>query len=129
MIRVCTPQDKLFNYTEVEELYNSCKDKLRDGEFEDVIKRTDFYAFYIAQTSELLGCIYYYLRGRRRFVNVFAHRKHHLLNLECFKESLKWYKSNIYAEIIDNKCSSLGALRCGFKKIRNNLYVYRRKQK
>lgn len=128
MITVRTPQDKLFNYAEVEELYNSCRDKLRDDEFEKVVNRTDFFAFYITQTSELLGCIYYYVKGRRRYVNVFAHRKHHLINLECLKESLKWYKTNIYAEIVNNKCSALGALRCGFKKVKNNLYVYRRKK-
>ena len=126
MITVYTPQDPLFNYAEVEEMYNENKDKIGDGNFEDVIKRTQFYAFYITQTKELIGCAYYFKRGRRRFVNAFAGRKHHLLNLECFKESLKWFKSNIYAEI-NNKCSLLGALRCGFKKVKNNLYIYRRK--
>ena len=127
MITVYTPKDRLFNYAEVEEMYNENKELLRDGDFEDVIKRTDFFAFYISQTRELIGCAYYFKRGRRRFVNVFAGRKHHLLNLECLKESLKWFKSNIYAEIIDNKCSAIGALRCGFKKVKDNLYVYRRK--
>lgn len=126
MITVYTPQDTLFNYTEVEEMYNSCKDEIGDDSFEDVIARTKFYAFYIMQTRELLGCIYFFKRGRRTFVNAFAGRKHHLINLECFKESLSWLKCNIYAEV-KNKCSELCVRRCGFKKIKDNLFVYRRK--
>ena len=128
MITVYTPEDIYFNFSEINELYDECKEKLRDGDFIDVINNTDFYAFYITETRELIGCIYFYKRGRRRFVNAFAHRNHHLINLECLKESLKWYKSNIYAEVIDNKCSALCVLRCGFKKVSDNLYVYRRKR-
>lgn len=126
MITVYTPEDKLFNYAEVEELYNSCKNDIEDGDFSDVIKRTRFYAFYIMQTRELLGCIYFFKKGRRLFVNAFAGRKHHLLNLECLKEALSWFKCNVYA-YAQNKMSKLCVLRCGFKKLKDNLYVYRRK--
>lgn len=126
MIAVYTPEDKLFNYAEVEEMYNENKEQIGDDDFEDVIKRTKFYAFYILQTRELIGCIYFFKKGRRTFVNAFAGRKHHLLNLECFKESLSWLNCNIYADT-KNKCSRLCVLKCGFKKVKDNIYVYRRK--
>lgn len=125
MIYVRTPQDVLFNYAECEEMYNACKDKLRDREFKDVVKDTLFYAFYIKTTNELIGCAYYFLKGRKLMVNAFANRKHHLLNLECFKESLSWFKRNIYAEATE-PTSRLCVLRCGFERVKDNLFRYRR---
>lgn len=125
MIYVRTPQDVLFNYAECEELYNACKDKIQDGDFKDIVKNTFFYAFYITATNELIGCIYYFLKGRKLMVNAFASRKHHELNLECFKESLKWFKRNIYADAIQ-ATSRLCLLRCGFERVKGNLFRYRR---
>lgn len=126
MITVRTPEDKLFNYTECAELYDECKDKLRDDDFENVVKKSLFYAFYITSTNELIGCIYYYKRNGKTFVNAFANRNHHDINLECFKESLKWFDEDIYAEATE-KTSRLCVLRCGFKRIKDNLFIYRSK--
>lgn len=124
MLRVITPKDMTFNYTECEELYNEYKELIGDDDFKDVINRTRFYAFYISKTMELIGCIYYYEIGRKLFVNAFANRHHHELNLECLKESMRWFKRNIYAKT-NHKTAILCLLKCGFKK-ENNLYVHRR---
>lgn len=128
MIDVRTPDNELFNYTEAEELYNQCRADLKDDEFEKVIKRTQFYAFYIKKTAELIGCIYFFEKNRRLYVNAFANRGHHALNLECFKESLKWFKRNIYA-IGLYKTSRLCLLKCGFTRIKDNLFVLKRSNK
>lgn len=117
----------LFNYAECEELYNSVKDEVGDDEFGEIINRTKFYAFYIARTKELLGCIYFYEIGRKLFINGFANRFHHQLNLECLKESMKWFKRNIYAKS-KNKTAILCLLKCGFKRDKkdNNLFIRKR---
>ncbi len=125
MIVVRTPLDDLFNYTECEELYNQCKNEIQDDDFKDVIKRTFFYSFYEWNTGELIGCIYYFYKGKKLFVNAYASRGHHLLNLECFKKSLEWFKCNIYAEGL-HRTSRLCLLKCGFKRIKGNLFIYRR---
>ncbi len=115
----------LFNYTECEELYNQCKNEIQDDDFKDVIKRTFFYSFHIWPTGEVLGCIYYFYKGKKLYVNAFASRHHHLLNLECFKKSLEWFKCNIYAEGL-HRTSRLCLLKCGFKRVKGNLFIYRR---
>lgn len=127
MIIVRTPNDTLFNYTECEELYNKSKELIGDDEFEDVVKRTDFYSFIIWQNNELLGCIYYYKKNNKTYVNAFAERGHHEINLECLKESLNRRKEKvIYAET-KHRTASICLYRLGFKKIKDNLYEYRRK--
>jgi hypothetical protein len=128
MIIVRTPDGTLFNYTECEELYNKNRELVGDDSFDDVIKRTDFYSFIIWQNNELLGCIYYYKRDDgRTYVNAFAERGHHELNLECFKESLRRRKEKaIYAET-KHRTAAICLYRVGFKKIGENLYEYRRK--
>lgn len=128
MINVRIPQDQLFNYAECEELYNLHRKELKDNEFDEVINNSMFYAFHIALTGELIGCIYYYKKGKRTYVNAFANRGHHRLNLECFKKSLEWFTTNIYAEATE-KTSRMCVLRCGFERIKDNLFVYRRRKK
>lgn len=125
MITVRTLKDKFFDYKKVEKLYISCQNDLQDDDFKEVIERTLFYSFYITATNELIGCIYFHKKGKRLFVNAFARRKHHLLNLECFKESLKWFDCNIYAVGL-HKTSRLCLLKSGFKRIKNNLFFYKK---
>lgn len=122
MIHIYTPSDKLFNYAEIEELYNDCKELIGDDEFKDVIDRTLFFAFY--DETELIGCIYYYkLADSLMYVNAFAHRKHHELNLECFKYSLSWFDCDIYAKT-QHRTAKLCLLRTGFKEVKKGLYKY-----
>lgn len=125
MIIIRTPNDTLFNYGECEELYNKCRDDLEDDEFRDVVHRTAFYSFIDWATGELIGCIYFYHIDGNLYVNAFANRGHHELNLECFKKSLSWWDCDVYARAL-HKTSRLCVLRAGFKRIKDNLFVYRR---
>jgi hypothetical protein len=126
MIIVRTPNDELFNYTECEEMYELNKELVGDGEFSDIVKQTYFFSFYDLQTGSLIGCIYFYLKGSRMYVNAFAGRKTHKKNLECLKTALSWCKRNVYAKT-KHKTAKLCLLRCGFEEVSKNLYKYRRK--
>lgn len=125
MIIVRTPNDALFNYAECEELYEQNKHLIEDDSFEDIVKRTWFYSFYDLGENKLIGCIYFYLRGSRMYVNAFAGRKTHKKNLECLKTALSWFRRNIYAKT-KHKTAKLCLLRCGFEEVSKNLYKYRR---
>ena len=126
MIHIYTPTDKLFNYAEIEELYNEHKEAICDDDFKDVVNRTLFFAFY--DETELIGCIYYYkLADSLLYVNVFAHRGHHLLNVECFKYSLTWFDCDIYAKTKHRSVRIL-LLRLGFKEVKKGLYKYIRRK-
>jgi hypothetical protein len=125
LISCLTPRNSAFNYFQCKELYNKYKDLIGDDDFDDVINRTDFYAFCIDKTMELIGCIYFYIRDNKIFLNGFANRHHHELNVECLKESLRWFDEDIYVET-KQKTAKLCILKAGFKKIKNNLYIYRR---
>ena len=128
MIIVRTPNDNLFNYTECEELYNKNRELVGDDEFDDIIRRTDFYSFIIWQNNELIGCIYYYKPdGSRTYVNAFAERGHHKLNLECLKESLSHRTEDVIYAKTKHRTAALCLYRVGFKKIGDNLYENRRK--
>lgn len=127
MIIVRTPEDELFNYTECEELFNKNRDKVEDdgSTFSEVIKRTSFYSFYDIATGELIGCIYYFKKGKKLYVSAFSERGHHKKNLECFRTSLSWYRCNVYA-YCKEKTAILCLLRSGFEKISKNIYILRR---
>lgn len=125
MIEVRIPNQKDFSYKECKALYELNKENIQDCDFDNIIKNSLFFSFHIKKTGELLGCIYFYYRGRRLFVNVFSSRGHHLLNIECFKEALSWFNCDIYAEAL-HLTSRIGCLRCGFKRLKGNIFVYRR---
>lgn len=127
MFIVRTQNDVLFNYAECEELYNRhvCKLEEDRASFRDLLKRTCFYSFYDIPSGQLIGCIYYYKKGNRLYVSAFAERGHHKLNLECFKQSLEWWKGNIYAYCIERP-AILCLLRLGFEKKSKHIYVLRR---
>lgn len=128
LIVVRTPKNRLFNYTECEELFNENKEDLGTNEsFRQVLRNSDFYSFYDFRKSELLGCIYYYTLGKRLMVNAFATRGHHEVNLDCFRDSLKWYTCDVYAKAL-HRTSKMCLHRCGFKRLKGNLYKYRREK-
>lgn len=128
MIIVRTPKDVLFNYAECEELYNRNIDKLEEDKcnFRNLLKRTFFYSFYDIPTGKLIGCIYYFFKGKKLYVSAFAERGHHKLNLECFKTSLTWWTGNIYS-YCKEKTAILCLLRSGFEKKSKNIFILRRK--
>ena len=115
-----------FNYSEAKKLYDECKSKIEsEDDFNEVLKDTHFYSFFI--DGKFIGCIYLYLIDDKVFMNGFASRGHHLGNIEAIKKTIDSYNCDIYAKS-HQKPAILCLLRCGFKKIDNNLYKYERKK-
>ena len=124
MIKVFIPTDRKFNYDECKKLFDKYSLSINENqEFKDIVKNTFFYAFYC--DDKLIGCIYYYIKDNKLFVNAFADRHTHLLNIECFKKTFDWFNCDIYAQT-PYKTAILCLYRCGFKKIDDNLYKYER---
>ena len=125
MIEVFIPVQKEFYLfkKECENLYNSVQRQITDtNDFEFVINNTFFFLF--TNNRKLIGAIYFFTdKNGRLFLNGFSKRKMHKLNIECLKMSLKWFKGSIYAEA-QNRASALCLIRCGFKRIGNNLFRF-----
>ena len=127
MIKVFIPTDPLFKKfkQECKNLYEQVQDKITDtNSFDFIISNTFFYLF-TNQEEKLIGAIYFFLdKNNRLFLNGFAKPKFHLLNLQCLKLSLTWFSIDIYAEA-QNRASALCLIRVGFKRIKDNLFVYK----
>jgi len=111
---------------ECKNLYESLQDKITDpNTFDFICKNTFFYLF--ETEGSLIGGLYYFVKdGGKLFVNAFAKRKMHEICLECFNRSLKWFKGNVYAEA-QNRASALCLLKCGFRRVKDNLFVFETK--
>lgn len=123
MIIVKTPLDTDFNYSECKEMFEKYHNVLDLDDFDTVLKTTHFFSF--SKGKEFIGCIYFYEQDSKVYVTAFAGRGHHELNLECFKKSLEWYNCDIYAEKVQ-RTARYCILKCGFRKLKDDLYVYRR---
>lgn len=124
MIKVYIPRDKNFNYKQCKKLFKKNRKLLCDNrDFREIVNTTFFYSFF--DDEKHLGCIYYYYENDKLFVNVVAYRHTHLINIECFKLSLTWFNCDIYANCL-HRTSAIGALKCGFKRIKDNLFKYER---
>ena len=124
MVRVLIPKDKDFVKfkDECKILYESLQDKIcDDSSFDFITKNTFFYLF--EADGKLLGGIYYfYDENKKLFVNAFANRKTHELNMACLKLTTTWFNDDIYA-LAQNRMSAICLLRCGFKRIKDNLFI------
>ncbi len=124
MIRVFIPNDYGFNYKQCKKLYKKYRHLINDNqEFRDIVKNTFFYSFF--DDDKFVGCLYFYEKNNKLYVNGFSHRHMHKQNLECLKMSLNWFNCDIFAET-PHKTAVLCLLRCGFKKSSDNLYKYER---
>lgn len=124
MIEVLIPSNPNFNHDECKKLFEENQHLIEDYfDFDTVIKNTFFYSF--RKNDKHIGCIYFYEIDGNLYVNVVAYRKTHLINLECFKMSLSWWNCDIYART-HHKTAIYGILKCGFKKMGENLYKYER---
>lgn len=124
MITVLTPLDSEFELykSQIKEIYEKYQEKICDpNSFLFVIKNTLFYAFFLDGT--FIGAIYYFMENEKLFLNAFALPKNHLTNLKCLKMSTDWFTSPIYAEA-QNRASALCLLKCGFKRVKGNLFCY-----
>lgn len=124
MIKVFIPKDIDFNYKQCKKLYKKYQRQIGDNqEFRDIVKKTFFYSFF--DDEKHIGCIYYYMRGDKLFVNAFANRHTHEINIECLKKSFEWFNCDIYAET-KHKTAIYCLYKCGFKKVEDNIYKYER---
>ncbi|MBQ6516808.1 hypothetical protein IJI31_06475 [bacterium] len=124
MIRVLIPTDADFEYKKCKKMYKKYQRLVGDNqEFRDLVKNTFFYSFY--DDAQLLGCIYYYTKNDKLFVNAFANRHTHEKNLLCLKKTFEWFKCDIYAET-KHKTAIYCLYKCGFKKIDDCLYKLER---
>lgn len=124
MINVWIPaQNEFYKFRdECRELYENLQDKIGDNNsFDFISKNTFFYLF--ENDGILIGAIYYFKKDGNWFLNGFAKRKMHNLCLSCLKKSLTWFKGSIYAEA-QNRASALCLLRCGFRRVNSNLFVF-----
>ena len=124
MIRVLIPSDKEYAVYRpaCKSLYESVQDKIGDSNsFEFIENNTFFYLF--LNEKVLIGAIYYFVDEKGKlFLNGFANRKMHLLNLECLKMSFAWFKCDIYA-FAQNPMSELCLRKCGFKCVGGKEFV------
>lgn len=124
MIKVYIPTDKEFNYKQCKRLYKKYRKKISDNsDFKDIVDNTFFYSFF--DEEDFLGCIYFYQKNDRLYVNAYATRHHHIKNIECLKMSLNWFNCDIYAQT-SHKTAILCLLKCGFVRNNKDLFVYRR---
>jgi len=130
MINVWIPHQKEFETfrPECKKLYESVQDKITDpSSFKYICENTFFYLF--EKDKCLIGAIYYFLGDDGKlYLNGFAKRKMHELCIKCLKMSLNWFKGRVYAEA-QNRASALCLLRCGFKREKEKLFVYKKERK
>ena len=126
MIRVLIPNDADFQLyeTQLKTLYIESQERLCDtNSFEFVRDNTFFYLFLLDDFP--IGAIYYFVDDGKLFLNGFAIRKNLEVNLYCLKLSTTWFSCSIYAEA-QNKASAFCLLRCGFKRVKGNLFCLKR---
>lgn len=121
-MKVIVPSDDEFDFYACRKMYLKNKKSIGDdASFNFIIQNTFFYSFYDKKT--LVGCIYLYQKREKLFMNGFAKRGFHKFNLEAVQKILNWFSCDIYAESF-KKPAILVLLRCGFKRIKNSLFVY-----
>lgn len=123
---ILKPENPLFNYFQCKKLYEENQKFLDDDtNFDDLISDSDIHFYSFFEHSRFIGCIYFYINNNKVFLNAFAKRHTHNINLECLKASLNFYNCDIYAKS-KHKTAILCLLKCGFKKVKDNLYKYER---
>ena len=125
MIKVLIPHNPEFwEYdAQVKDLYEKNQEKICDSNsYEFVRDNTLFYIFLL--NGHFIGSIYYFIEDGNLFLNGFAIPKNHLANLFCLRRSLSWFVKPIFAEA-QHRASALCLLRCGFKRKKGNLYVFK----
>ena len=127
MIDVLIPTDVGFSFydAELRSLYENLQDDICDtNSFEFIRDNTLFYCFLKDKT--LFGAIYYFLdEDNKLYVNAFAKIKYFFEKLEVLKKSLHWFSSDIYAQA-QNRASAYCLLKCGFKRLEGNLFIFKR---
>ena len=126
MIEVLIPTDSEFQKydDELKSLYQENQKKICDtNSYEFVRDNTLFYAF--LENKVLFGAIYYFMEDDKLFLNAFSKRKCLAPNIKALSLSISWVLCDIYAEA-QNRASAFTLLRCGFKRISDNLFRYKK---
>ena len=126
MIKVLIPSNLEFKKYEnqVRFLYEQNQEKICDTNTFDFIRdNTLFYLF--LSDEEIIGVIYYFLSSNKLFLNGFGNRKFFSEKIFCLLWSTTWFKSDIYAEA-QNRASAFCLLKCGFKRVKDNLFVLKK---
>lgn len=116
------PEFKIYK-KELKAMYEQVQDKICDSNTFDFITRNTLFYFFI-KNGLLIGAVYCFTDNGMLFLNAYGGRKHFDDNVECLKMSLEWFSCDIYAEA-QNRASALCLLRAGFKRKKNNLFVYK----
>ena len=125
MMKVLIPPFSSNVYTECKTMYDFYKPIVKDkATFDEVLNNTFFYAFYDKERLSL--CVYFYSKKNKLWINGYGIRKNHLFNKDCFLKSLSWFNCDIWAKTSE-KPVIWALLGCGFKKYKNNIYVFRQK--
>jgi len=128
MIRAIIPNSSDFALykNKLKKMYKENQAKINDtNSFDFIIQNTLFYGF-INENCALIGAIYFFVdEDGKLFLNAYAGRGHHEENLECVRLSTTWFSCDIYAEA-QNRASALCLLRCGFKRLKDNIFVFRK---
>ena len=89
MIKVLIPKNTDFNYKQCKKLYKKYKKQIGDNqEFRDIVKNTFFYSFF--DEGKHIGCIYYYEKHGKLFVNNMNQQQ----LLELYLQQLQKEQSN-----------------------------------
>ena len=119
------PANENFDFYACKKLYKKYQNLIGDDvSFNQIIKNTFFYSFY--QNKKLIGCIYIFEKYKKLYMNGFAIRGFHNFNIKAVKKIFEWFNTNIYAES-NKKPAIYLLLKCGFKKISYDLFVYYKK--
>ncbi|MBQ4123127.1 hypothetical protein IJD44_05325 [bacterium] len=126
MIEVLIPADSKFKEYEnqIRVLYEVNQEKITDTNSFDFVRDNTFFYLFL-NDEEIIGAIYFFKTEGKLFLNAFSKPKRHLLNLSCLNLSLSWFNCDIYAEA-QNRASAFTLLRCGFKRVKGNLFVYKK---
>ena len=128
MIKVFIPSQVEFQYykSECKNLYEKVQSQITDtNTFEFIINNTLFYIY--TDNNKLIGASYFFVKDDGNlYFNGFANRKMHDLCIKCLKMTLNWFKGSIYAEA-QNRASALCLVKCGFKRVKDNLFVFNSK--
>ena len=127
MLEILIPTSVGFSFynSELKSLYEILQKDICDSNtYEFIRDNTFFYCF--LKNKKLFGAIYYFLDcDNKLYVNAFAKRKYFTEKIEVLKESLNWFSCDIYAEA-QNRASAFCLLKCGFKRLYGNVFVFKK---
>ena len=117
-MKIVTPLDNDFNFTECKKLYLENEKYMNNiCCFEDLINKSHFFSFY--KNGELAACIYMVSENDKVYINGYSVRKNHLFNMQAVKRICSFYSTPIFAKT-KNKTAEVLLKKCGFKLLKTD---------